>query len=71
MKVVVDRFEEGFAVLLFGEEGIRVDFPKELLPEGIREGSCLKANFELDHEGTRKQEDKIGNLLDRLKRKNK
>ena len=71
MKAVVDRFEGEYAVLLFGDDEIKVDFPKKLLPEGAREGSWLKVVFELDHEGTKKQEEKIARLIEKLKNKNK
>lgn len=69
MRAVVDRFEGEYAVLLFGDEEIKVDFPKALLPEGVREGSWLKMSIQLDQEGTQKQEEKIANLLDKLKKK--
>lgn len=71
MEAVVDRFEGEYAVLLFGDNEIKVNFPKELLPEGTREGSWLKVNFELNQERTIKQEEKISKLLNKLKKKNK
>lgn len=71
MRAVVDKFEGEYAVLLFGDDEIKVDFPKVLLPEGTREGSWLKVSFKLDQEGTMRQEEKITKLLDKLKKKNK
>lgn len=71
MKAVIDRFEGEFAVVLFGEEEIKAEIPRKLLPAGAREGSWLKVNFELDQEGTKKQEEKIRGLLEKLKKKNK
>lgn len=68
MKSVIDRFEGDYAVVLFGDEEIKVDIPKKLLPEGVREGSWLKVSFELDEEGTQKHKDKIKDLLDKLKK---
>ena len=67
MKAVVDRFEGEYAILLFGDDEIKVDFPKKLLPKGAREGSWLKVIFELDQEGTKKQEEKIARLIEKLK----
>lgn len=69
MKAVIDRLEGDYAVVLFGEEEIKVDIPRGLLPEGAKEGSWLTVNFELDAEGTQKQKEKIQNLLDKLKNK--
>jgi len=71
MKAVVDRFEGEYAILLFGDDEVKVDFPKKFLPEGTREGSWLKVVFELDQEGTKKQKEKIAGLIEKLKNKNK
>lgn len=71
MKAVVDRLEVDFAVLLFGDEEIRVDFPLALLPHGVKEGSWLKVGFEMDLKGEQKQREKIESLLQKLKSKNK
>ena len=67
MKAVIDRIVEDYAVVQVGDEEIKLDIPKKLLPEGAREGSWLKVTFELDSEGTKKQEDKIKGLLEKLK----
>ena len=69
MKAVIDRFEGDTAVVLFGEDEIRVDIPKIILPEASKEGSWLIVNMELDHEGEEQQREKISNLLDKLKNK--
>ena len=71
MKAVIDRFEGDFAVVLVGEEEIKMDIPRQLLPPGAREGSWLKIGLELDPKGTKKQEEKISGLLEKLKNKNK
>jgi len=71
MRVVVDRIEGKYAVLLFGEKEIKVDMPLELLPEGTREGSILQANFELDLNAEQQQREKVSKLLEKLKNKNK
>ena len=69
MKAVIDRFEGDYAIVLFGEDEIKVDMPKILLPEGAKEGSWLNINFELDVEGEMKQRERIESKLERLKRK--
>ncbi len=71
MKAVIDRFEGDYAVVLFGDDEIKVDIPLILLPEGSKEGSWLNINFELDVEGEMKQRERIENKLERLKRKGK
>ncbi len=69
MKAVIDRFEGDYAVVLFDDEEIKIDIPKKFLPEESIEGSWLKVSFELDQEGTQKQKEKIQDLLDKLKSK--
>ncbi len=68
VKAVIDRFESDFAVVLFGDKEIKVDIPLELLPAGVKEGSLLNVSFEMDEEGTKKQEEKIRGLLEKLKK---
>lgn len=71
MKAVIDRFEGEYAVVLFGDEEIKVDIPKKLLPANVQEGSWLNVSFELDANVTNKQTEKIQNLLEKLKNKHK
>lgn len=71
MRAVVDRFEGEYAVLLIEEDKIKVDFPRKLLPDGTREGSWLTVNLKLDRERTKKQEEKIAELLNKLKNNRK
>lgn len=71
MKAVVDRIEEQIAVVLFGDEEIKVNIPLELLPEGTREGSHLSITFELDAAGEASKREKISNLLNKLSNKTK
>ncbi len=66
MKAVIDRFEGDYAVVLFGDKEVKVDIPIKLLPREAREGSWLNITFEVDQEGTRKQEEKVKGLLDKL-----
>ena len=71
LKAVIDRFEGDYAILLFGEDEIKVDIPKVLLPEGSKEGSWLNVSFGLDLEETKSREDRIKSKLDKLKKKGK
>ena len=71
MKAVIDRIVEDYAVVLVGDDEIKVDVSKKLLPEGAREGSWLKVSFELDLDGTKKQNEKINKLLEKLRNKQK
>lgn len=71
MKAVVDRIENDIAVLLIGDNEYKADIPLELLPEGTHEGSWLTVSFELDPAGEAQQREKITNLLEKLKNKNK
>ncbi len=41
MKAVIDRFREGYAVVLVGDEEVKIDIPQELLPKEAKEGSWL------------------------------
>lgn len=71
MKAVIDRFEGDYAIMLFGDEEIRADIPRQLLPESAKEGSWINVSFELNVEGRKKQEEKIQELLEKLKKKGK
>ena len=71
MKAVIDRFEGDYAIVLFGEEEIKLDIPKTLLPEGAREGSWMNMTLELDVEETKSREARIQSKLDKLKKKGK
>ena len=39
MKVIIDRFEGGFALVELEDRTI-IDMPIELIPEGARKGMC-------------------------------
>jgi hypothetical protein len=66
MHAVVDRLENGYAVVLFGEDEICMNIPLSLLPSGVGEGDCLKVNFEPDPDRTQERRAKIHNLLEKL-----
>jgi hypothetical protein len=69
MKAVVDRIEEQIAIVLFGEDEIKVNIPLVLLPEGTREGSHLNITFELDPASEASKREKISALLEKLSQK--
>jgi hypothetical protein len=69
MKAVIDRFENDSAVVLIGDDEQQIILQKDMLPEGVKEGSWLKVNFELDSRGEDNQRTKIQNLLYKLKNK--
>ena len=71
MRAVIDRLEGDLAVLLFGDEEIKVDFPRSLLPPGAKEGSWLTVSMELDLEGEQGQREKISEQLKRLRERNR
>ncbi len=80
MKVTIDRFEDGYAVLLVrGEKGtdspcasesVHIDFPVQLLPEGCREGDVLDIEISRDVESTEEAKKRVSDLIEKLKRKN-
>ena len=69
MKAVIDRIEEGIAVVLLGDKEVKLDVALAELPSGAKEGSWLKVNFDLDPEGEMNQRSKIGRLIEKLKNK--
>ena len=69
MKAVIDRFEGGFGVVLCGEKEIKMDVPRELLPENAKEGDWLNISFEIDPEETGRRKERAQSLLDKLKNK--
>lgn len=69
MKAVIDKFEGNLGVVLFGDDEVKVNIPKKLLPKGAKEGSWLKVSIDIDKAGTKKQEEKIKGMLEKLKNK--
>jgi hypothetical protein len=77
---VIDRFEEGFAVILVKEGDKKLIFPKKQLPKGAREGHWLQIEFEgelsedtvssitIDQEETLNAKRRIAEKLDRLRK---
>ncbi len=67
MKVVVDRFEGDYAVVLFEEGKISVNVPRCVLPEHTEEGNWLKVCFKPAGAETERRRKNIEGLFDRMK----
>ncbi len=70
MKVTIDRFEDGYAVLLVrDEEEVHIDFPVKLLPDGCREGDILDIEISRDEDSTEATRKRVSDLIEKLKNK--
>lgn len=70
VKVTIDRFEDGFAVLLVrGEESTQIDFPSKFLPEGCKEGDILDICICRDTRSTEEAKKRVSDLIEKLKNK--
>ena len=75
-KAVIDRFEDGWAVLLVGDEERKLSVPREALPRGAREGHWVRievegnevADIAADKEATEAARRRIADKLNRLRR---
>jgi Protein of unknown function (DUF3006) len=75
-KAVIDRFEEGLAVLLIGEEARRLVVPRKDLPRGAKAGHWLQVEMEgerllsavIDEEETARAKQRIAEKLESLRR---
>ena len=63
---VVDRIEEGIAVLEVIEPQFSFQLPVEVLPDDLHEGAALELNFELRPEIEKKRREEIRNLQQKL-----
>jgi hypothetical protein len=76
VKAVIDRFECDLAVLIVGEEELRMNVSRKLLPKQAKEGSWLKLdildgvpnNITLDDQETEKVKQRIAEKLARLRK---
>jgi hypothetical protein len=69
MKAVIDRVEDKIAVLLLGDESIKLNIPLSLLPDGCKEGDILNMSFERDVVGTEQAKERVSSLMEKLKKK--
>ncbi len=63
MRAVVDRVEDGVAVIVF-EDGGRAYVPAEHLPAGAGEGTVLRVNWSVD---TSSAAEEVAGLIERLR----
>lgn len=67
LRAVVDRLEDnGFAVLLVGDEETSIDFPVALLPADTTPGDHLRLNIERDASARDDAQDRTRDLLEQL-----
>ena len=69
IRAIVDRFENGKAVLLVGEQEIAVNWPRELLPK-CGESDILAIQISVDTAATLKAKQEAERLLAQLIRQN-
>lgn len=65
MKAVIDRFENGVAVLEL-EDKTTLPFPAAALPHGAREGDVLQITAEIDRAETESRRRKIEKRMNGL-----
>ncbi|HET6781680.1 MAG TPA: DUF3006 domain-containing protein [bacterium] len=65
MRAIIDRVEDGVAVLIF-ESGGRAYVPVDHLPSGAGEGTVLRVGLEVDATANASE---IEDLIDRLRRR--
>lgn len=65
MRAIVDRIEDGVAVLVF-EDGGRAYLPADQLPAGVGEGTVLRLSWAVD---TDSNAEEIAQLIERLRRR--
>ena len=63
MKVIIDRFEEGFAVVEL-DAGNMVNMPRVLLPQEAKEGDVIDISIDLSE--TEKRKKSIASLMNNL-----
>ncbi len=64
---VIDRMENGIAVLLLGDdEKQQVDLPAAFLPNGASDGAHLRITITLDEESRAAAEENVKKLQDEL-----
>lgn len=70
LSAVIDRFEEDKAVLLIGDEEIKVNFPRKLLDKKLKEGDYITLDIKYNAKTTKEAQEEVQNLLKSLKDKN-
>jgi hypothetical protein len=62
--LVIDRMEDGWAVLEYGEAKITFNIPSGLLPEGAGEGDMIDLWVSLKQGETQRRRARLEKLLD-------
>jgi len=70
-RIVEDAAGRKLAVILLGDEEWKIDVPLQYLPEGVGEGDILDVSFHYNPEATESQKEKISQLIEKLKNKNR
>ena len=69
-RAVIDRIEDnGVAVLLAGEEELKVELPAALLPAGAEAGSHLVISVALDEAARKEAEERVKALQEKLEKR--
>ena len=74
MTYVIDRIEDGIAVLECMETQEIIEIPQDRLPRGCREGQLLQKDGEaytIDHAATNKRKENMQSRLDAILKKGK
>lgn len=66
MRVIIDRFEENFAVVELDNKET-VNMPRSLVPKGAKEGDVI--DIQVNEEKTRKRREKMEKMMNDLWRK--
>ena len=67
MRIFVDSINEGMAKILLGdEEEISVIVPVCWLPDGVKEGDVVRADFTIDSDATAEGKARVQDLFDKL-----
>jgi len=65
LKATIDRFEGDFAILSL-ETGEKLNWPKEKLPAGTKEGSVVWLSISIDKEGSLRQRELAKEILNEI-----
>ena len=69
-RAVIDRVEDGgTAVVLAGEEELKVELPASLLPEGSESGSHIVISVSLDEASRKEAEGRVKSLQEKLEKR--
>lgn len=68
IKGIIDRIEDGFAVILLGDdEEVMVELPDCYLPEGLEEGDIINFKLIPKSKKTKEAKQKVAGMIEKLK----